>query len=182
MSSPSLCRYFDTFSQVLPSVCFGASIEPEKQGHASSSGWPAAIFRNEFHSIWPFLKHIIPIGEINFCYSRIPWKPSKIQTGAYFANVEDAALLHVAGLVSPEVEGERLFAFGRPFTWKEIMQILQAMFPGRKFSDMPMECEDRAGNLEIEPAGRAEQLLKSMGKPGWSTLEDTLKANIEDLV
>ena len=88
----------------------------------------------------------------------------------------------MAGLVNTEVEGERLFAFGRPFTWKEITQILQANFPSHKFSDEPMKHEDRTGNLEIEPAGRSEQLLKSMGKPGWSTLEDTLKANIEDLV
>lgn len=88
----------------------------------------------------------------------------------------------MAGLISAEVEGERVFAFGRPFTWKEITQIFQAKYPNNKFSDMPMNHEDRTGNLVIQPASRAEKLLKSMGKSGWSTLEDTLKANIEDLV
>lgn len=42
--------------------------------------------------------------------------------------------------------------------------------------------EDRAGNLDIGPADRAEQLLRLMGKPGWATLEDTMRENTKDLI
>ncbi|KAJ5578223.1 uncharacterized protein N7459_007187 [Penicillium hispanicum] len=157
------CQPGFVVNTVLPSLCFGPSVDPKNQGHASSSGWPVAIFGNEFHKIWPFLKYIIP-------------------TGAYFVDAEDVALLHVAGLINQDVRDERLFAFGKPFTWKEITQIFQRDFPDREFDREPLMHPDRTGTLEIEAADRAEQLLRSMGKPGWSTLEATLKANVADLI
>ncbi|PWY63063.1 NAD(P)-binding protein [Aspergillus eucalypticola CBS 122712] len=136
---------------VLPSVCFGASIDANSQGHSSSSGWPAAIFRNQFDQVWPFLQHIIP-------------------KGAYYVDVEDVALLHVAGLTHPEVKNERLFAFGNPFTWHEVVSIYHEL-PGA----------NKMVHYDIGPDARAQDLLRVMGKPGWSTLEDTLMANVSDI-
>ncbi|GLA19226.1 hypothetical protein AnigIFM62618_006895 [Aspergillus niger] len=147
---------------VLPSVCFGASIDAKSQGHASSSGWPAAIFRNQFDQVWPFLKHIIP-------------------TGAYCVDAEDVALLHVAGLTLPDVNNERIFAFGNPFTWNEVISIFRNAFPDREFpSELP--CADKRIRYDIGPDARAQDLLRVMGKPGWSTLEDTLMANVSDVL
>ncbi|RAK84428.1 NAD(P)-binding protein [Aspergillus costaricaensis CBS 115574] len=146
---------------VLPSVCFGASIDAKSQGHASSSGWPAAIFRNQFDQVWPFLQHIIP-------------------TGAYCVDVKDVALLHVAGLTHPEVTNERLFAFGNPFTWHEVVSIFQKAFPDREFPD-ELPRADKMLHYDIGPDARAQDLLRVMGKPGWSTLEDTLIANVPDM-
>ncbi|GKZ20832.1 hypothetical protein AbraIFM66951_004099 [Aspergillus brasiliensis] len=147
---------------VLPSVCFGASIDAKSQGHASSSGWPAAIFRNQFDQVWPFLQHIIP-------------------TGAYCVDAEDVALLHVAGLIHPDVKNERLFAFGNPFTWNEVVSIFRKAFPNH---ELPRELPGTGETFhyEIGPDARAQDLLKAMGKPGWSTLEDTLMANVSDMI
>ncbi|BCS03106.1 uncharacterized protein AKAW2_61370A [Aspergillus luchuensis] len=146
---------------VLPSVCFGASIDAKSQGHASSSGWPAAIFRNQFDQVWPFLQHIIP-------------------TGSYCVDVKDVALLHVAGLTHPEVTNERLFAFGNAFTWHEVVSIYQKAFPDRVFSS-ELPGAKKMVHYDIGPDARAQDLLRVMGKPGWSTLEDTLMANVSDI-
>ncbi|RAH59382.1 aldehyde reductase [Aspergillus piperis CBS 112811] len=146
---------------VLPSVCFGASMDAKSQGHASSSGWPAAIFRNQFDQVWPFLQHIIP-------------------TGAYCVDVKDVALLHVAGLTHPEVTNERLFAFGNPFTWHEVVCIYQKAFPDRVFSS-ELPGANKMVHYDIGLDARAQDLLRVMEKPGWSTLEDTLIANVPDV-
>ncbi|PLB54788.1 NAD(P)-binding protein [Aspergillus steynii IBT 23096] len=147
---------------VLPSVVFGASIAPEAQGHASSSAWPAALFRNEFDRVWPFLQHVIPHG-------------------AYCVDAKDVALLHLAGLVHADVKSERLFAFGVPFTWNEIISVFQAWFPDRQFaSEVPGQTG--AERFEIEPAARAQEVLREMGKSDFSSLEEMLKANVSDLV
>ncbi|RDW78933.1 aldehyde reductase II [Aspergillus mulundensis] len=146
---------------VLPSVCFGASLDPKAQGHASSSAWPASILRNEFDRFWGFLQHVIP-------------------TGAYGVDVADVALLHVAGLIHPGVQSERLFAFGGPFTWNGIIAFFRREFPHRSLpGDLP---GGEHGVLEIEPAERAEGLLREIGGSGWSGLEETLRRNVEDLV
>ncbi|OJJ35827.1 hypothetical protein ASPWEDRAFT_41068 [Aspergillus wentii DTO 134E9] len=147
---------------VLPSLCFGRSVDPKNQGHASSSAWPSAIFRNELETIKPIIGSIIP-------------------TGAYCVDVQDVARLHVAGLLHSDVENERLFAFGSQFVWNDITTLYQKAYPDREFAkELPSMTSARP--LEIERAGRAEWLLKEMGTSGWTALEDTLKANIEDLV
>ncbi|OJJ57351.1 hypothetical protein ASPSYDRAFT_154282 [Aspergillus sydowii CBS 593.65] len=147
---------------VLPSVCFGASIDPQFQGHASSSAWPAAIFSNTLDQVWPFLQHTIP--------------------AAYCVDTQDVALLHLAGLTHPDVENERLFAFGTPFTWNEVICTLQRAFPDRQLPatlNMPSES---GATLNIDPDARAQELLNIMGKSsGWSSLEKMLIANIADM-
>ncbi|GKZ36198.1 hypothetical protein AbraIFM66950_007194 [Aspergillus brasiliensis] len=156
------CTYDNVHNTVLPSVCFGATIDAKSQGHASSSGWPAAIFRNQFDQVWPFLQHVIP-------------------TGAYCVDAEDVALLHVAGLTHPEVKNERLFAFGHPFTWNEVVSIFRKAFPDR---ELPRELlgTGETFRYEIGPDAHAQEILRAMGKPGWSSLEDTLMANVSDMI
>ena len=109
-----------------------------------------------------------------FCFLIIP-------TGAYCVDVHDLSLLHMAGLLHPDVQNERLFAFGNPFTWSQVISIFRKLFPGRDFPDAPSTQTNKTGNLDIEPAERAEELLRSFGKPAWSGLEATLRANIADL-
>ncbi|KAL2857312.1 NAD(P)-binding protein [Aspergillus pseudoustus] len=150
---------------VLPSVCFGPSIDPVSQGHASSSAWPVAIFSNTFDQVWRFLQHIIP-------------------TGAYCVDARDVALLHLAGLIHPDVQNERLFAFGNPFSWNKVLSIFRKEFPGRQLpGQLPAQCEG-VQLYGIEPAVRAQELLGALGKPdaSWFSLADTLKANVADLI
>ncbi|OJJ05814.1 hypothetical protein ASPVEDRAFT_895034 [Aspergillus versicolor CBS 583.65] len=148
---------------VLPSVCFGSSVEPKLQGHASSSAWPAAIFSNKFDQVWPFIQHIIP-------------------TGAYCVDTQDVALLHLAGLTLPNVENERLFAFGTPFTWNEVIWTFQKEFPDRQLPAALTFPSVTGTSLNITQDARAQELLNIMGKSGWSSLEEMLMANIADMI
>lgn len=101
--------------------------------------------------------------------------------GAYCVDAEDVALLHLAGLVHADVQNERLFAFGNPFTWSQIVVVFKKLCPGRTLAE-GMFGQGKAERFEIEPAARAEGLLREMGKEGFSSLEETLKANVADLV
>lgn len=94
--------------------------------------------------------------------------------------MKDVALLHVAGLTHPEVTNERLFAFGNAFTWHEVVSIYQKAFPDRVFSS-ELPGAKKMVHYDIGPDARAQDLLRVMGKPGWSTLEDTLMANVSDI-
>ncbi|RAK99438.1 NAD(P)-binding protein [Aspergillus ibericus CBS 121593] len=148
---------------VLPSMCFGASVDPEHQGHASTSIWPAAIFKNELESVRSSIDALIPIG-------------------AYCVDIRDVGLLHVAGLTNPTVQNERLFAYGTPFFWSDVIAVFRKLFPGREFPDNFPDQDRKVNLLEVEPDKRSEELLREMGKSGWTSLEEILMANVSDLV
>lgn len=96
----------------------------------------------------------------------------------YFIDVDDAGRLHVAAAVLPKVEDQRIFGFGGRFNWDMILDIFRTHVPGRKFPNNFSSGED--GN-EIIPRGKAEQLLRDLGRPGWTSLEESILANIEGL-
>lgn len=50
---------------------------------------------------------------------------------AIFVDVRDVALLHVAALLDPSIEGTRLPAWGYEFNWNDILKILQQLDPGK---------------------------------------------------
>ncbi|PYH90443.1 hypothetical protein BO71DRAFT_487117 [Aspergillus ellipticus CBS 707.79] len=103
-------------------------------------------------------------------------------TGAYCVDITDAARLHVACLTDPNIENERVFAFGVPFLWNDHLAIFRKRFPERTFpGDLPDQpAEPRV--LDLEPARRAEEVLVGMGTSGWSSLEEILMANTVYLV
>lgn len=47
---------------VLPSLCYGASLDPENQGFPSTLSWPAAIIRNDWASVSEHVKANLPNG------------------------------------------------------------------------------------------------------------------------
>lgn len=96
--------------------------------------------------------------------------------------IEDAALLHVAALTNPTVQNERLFAYGWPFFWNDLATIYRTIFPNRELpTDLPARDKD-ADLLDVKPSRRSEDLLKEMGKPGWSSLKEIIVANAYGLV
>ncbi|KAL7940088.1 hypothetical protein V8C42DRAFT_356483 [Trichoderma barbatum] len=96
----------------------------------------------------------------------------------YYIDVDDAGRLHVAAAVLPKVEDQRIFGFAGRFNWDTVLDIFRKHVPGRKFPDKFSGGED--GN-EIIPRGKAEQLLRDLGRPGWTSLEESILANIEGL-
>ncbi|PTB59440.1 hypothetical protein M431DRAFT_544914 [Trichoderma harzianum CBS 226.95] len=98
----------------------------------------------------------------------------------YFVDVRDTARLHVAALLDPNVKEERIFAFAREYNWTDVLTILRKLRPEQEFPDDP-ENEGR-DYTEVVPIARAQRLLQDFfGQTGWTSLEDSLAAGIEDI-
>ncbi|KAL0253249.1 hypothetical protein SLS55_010221 [Diplodia seriata] len=141
---------------VLPNANFGRVISPEHQGYPSTAGWIEAIFKGTATD--RLMRAISP---------------------QYFVDVQDTARLHVAALTRPDLSSQRLFAFAQPYTTNQILQTLRKLYPERQFpEDIPGLEED---NNKILPADNAERILKETGRSGWTSLEDSLRMNTEEL-
>ncbi|KFY82364.1 hypothetical protein V500_10591 [Pseudogymnoascus sp. VKM F-4518 (FW-2643)] len=103
-------------------------------------------------------------------------RPDLTVNTEYFIDVDDAGRLHVAAAVLPKLEDQRIFGFAGRFNWDSVLEIFRKHVPEGKFPDNFSGGED--GN-EIIPRGKAEQLLRDLGRPGWTSLEESILANIE---
>lgn len=98
----------------------------------------------------------------------------------YFVDVQDTAMLHYVALANPKVQNERLFAFTAPFNFNDILATLRELYPDGEFAqDLPSLEKDLS---VIEPARRAEQLLKEVKDLSWTSLKDSVQLNSKDLV
>ena len=96
----------------------------------------------------------------------------KFMPPQYYINVQDTARLHVAALIYPDVKEERLFAWAHPFNWNDFLAIFRTLYPERKFID---DIEGLGKDLSTVENGRAEEILKRIGKRGWVGMEETLR-------
>ncbi|TDZ20576.1 Aldehyde reductase 2 [Colletotrichum orbiculare MAFF 240422] len=140
-------------NSVLPAMTFGRSLDPVNQGHASSSELIEKLWKCE------------PI-------------PTPFVAPRLFSDVEDVALLHVAATILHDVRGERLCAFSEPFHWDKVLAILRKQNPDHEFPTdfVSRECKNR-----IMTKPRAEEVLKIMGRERLTSLEESLRLNVEDL-
>lgn len=97
---------------VLPDFVMGLPLNPAKQGLGPCG---------------TVMKTIWDGGEI--------WKLFRSQ---FVVDVKDTALLHIAGLVKPDVEGERVFAFAWRKRWTDVFPMLERMYPGHTFPGKPL--------------------------------------------
>lgn len=98
----------------------------------------------------------------------------------FYIDVQDDARLHIAALLHPGIQNERVFAYGQPYTWASMRAELQKLYPGREFSSETIAGKMDRSDIELGPT--AEGWLKEMGLPGYTLLQDTLRANTQDLV
>ncbi|KAK1975559.1 hypothetical protein LZ30DRAFT_605345 [Colletotrichum cereale] len=138
---------------VLPNMNLGKSLDPINQGHPSTSGIIVPLFQ----------------GKVLDSMRKLP---------QYAIDVQDDALLHVAAATLPDVKSERIFAFAHPFCWDDILEIFRKQYPDKTFPD---NFSSEPYPAIIKPRDRAEELLKRLGKPGWTPFEDTLRMNVDDL-
>jgi hypothetical protein len=96
-------------------------------------------------------------------------------------DVRDTAKLHVAALTLPEDGnvGSRIFGFGYPYNWNDVLAILRKLYPNKTFiDDLPGIGRD----LSHVPNEGAEGILKSMkGGKGFTTLEESLRDSFADV-
>ncbi|KZL85222.1 nad dependent epimerase dehydratase [Colletotrichum incanum] len=140
-------------NSVLPNVNFGKCLDVVNQGYPSSAGLISALWQG------------VQV-------------PDFIQQPHYFVDVQDTGILHVAATLLPDVQDERIFAFAEPYNWNKVLAILRKQNPDHPFPD---DFEGSVYPHTIKPRDRAEQLLKNMGLPGWTSLENSLLKNTEHL-
>ncbi|QIW96929.1 hypothetical protein AMS68_002447 [Peltaster fructicola] len=137
---------------VLPDMLFGRPLTP----HQPSLGLSTHILRAVYES-----------------RSRaIEWVPPQ-----HFADVQDAALVHVAALILPGVMSERLFVAAVPYNINSLVQLLRGLYPERGINGW---VEDHGvDQTTYVESGRAEELLRRMGKKGWTDMETSVSAACE---
>lgn len=93
----------------------------------------------------------------------------------YFINVGDDAKLHVAALIDPACNGQRIFAFAEPFNWNDVLAIFRKLEPSKEF----LEDRDLGRSLTEVPNEAAEELLRKHYGHGWTGLEESVRQNLE---
>ena len=92
----------------------------------------------------------------------------------WMVDVKDTARLHVAALIDPEVENERILGCAYPFNCNDILACLRKLYPNKIF---PHNIEDDSRTLVKLDNRRGEELLKKFGRPGWTGLEESIQEN-----
>lgn len=97
----------------------------------------------------------------------------------HFCDVQDSALLHVAALLLPDVENQRIFAAAAPFNMTSIVSLLRGLHPERQFAQ---PVENGVDMTVFSEAGRAEVLLARMGKKGFTDIETSVERCCEAFI
>ncbi|GME37554.1 NAD(P)-binding protein [Neofusicoccum parvum] len=139
-------------NSVLPPTIYGSPLDVANQGYPSTAKIPLQILDGDTESI----KHVQR------------W---------YYVHVQDVARLHMAALIHPDACGERIFAFGGPYSINEFFKIFEKSVPG--YQSPPMISGLDFPLAPIGPRERAESLLKDMGRPGFVGLEETVKESVK---
>ncbi|KAI1448582.1 NAD(P)-binding protein [Annulohypoxylon stygium] len=139
------------FNAVLPNANLGPSIDVVHQGYRSTLYWMKTAFEK---------------GEkLNAKQDLLGLTPQ------YYVDVRDDAALHVAALVYPDVENERIFAFSQPFNANDILRTLKKLYPDRNFGEEEPNAAVEKSTVTNE---RAEELLKRITGHGWTSFETSV--------
>jgi nucleoside-diphosphate-sugar epimerase len=143
-----------TFNAILLDTVMGECLDPVNQGIGSTAGmvkWVWDGTMREFLNIMPPQWHI---------------------------DAKDAGKLYVAALVTPGVNGERIFGFGDRYSWFRVRQIQTQLYPTKEIAPIV----DLGTDQTEVPNQRGEELLRGLGQNGWTSLEESVKANTESIL
>lgn len=146
-----------TFSTVLPGTVFGRVLNPEAQGIPSTTGFVKLAFYGENIE---FLKMVAP---------------------QWFIDVQDNAKLHVAAVMDPSTNGERIFGFSERFSWNKVAEIFNELYPKHKLTEFEDFGWDQC-HIPERIHQRGAKLLQKFGQDGWTSLHDSVKANVESFI
>lgn len=151
------------FNSILPNTNFGPTLSREYQGFGSTGAMLKSVFDGNTKAMAedPPRKRSLLLHSYFYLHSAIE----------YFVDVRDTGRLHVIALTNPEVCNERLFAFAGPYNWNIILSIFRQMYPEK---DFPENVPGLGKDISHYPNDRTEALLRSYGRPGWTSLEQSI--------
>ncbi|KAJ4388893.1 hypothetical protein N0V93_006354 [Gnomoniopsis smithogilvyi] len=143
------------FNAVLPDYVIGKILSVENQGYPSS-----------------------------LAYAKLIWDGDMAQATVlppqYEVDSEDIGRLHVAAMLHPDAQGERIFGFAYPKNATLTVQYLRELYPERQFKDVPGKEAEYLAN--ILPRSRAEELLKWVKGGGWTGYKESLRHTCDTLL
>jgi hypothetical protein len=155
-------------------MTLGKSLDPVNQGFPSTNGMVASLYKGvlvDYHRTVPRRRF-----RLFSCSSRAGHGTDKLTE--YFVDVQDIGRLHVAAAVLTKIRGQRIFGFAERYNWDAILDILRKLEPAKAFPENFSGGEDPN---EIEPRHKAEQLLRDLGGPGWTPLEESIRNVVQGL-
>ncbi|KAL3426764.1 aldehyde reductase protein [Phlyctema vagabunda] len=138
-------------ASVLPCIVFGKILDPEVPASTADMLKQMAIGKQ---SMLPF---VLP---------------------TWFVDVQDVARLHVAALTNSGSQAERIFAFSGSVTHNDVVRAIHKAIPGKALVE---EIEDPKRDLTTFPRERATELLQALGGTGWTSIEESVRLNLESL-
>lgn len=98
---------------------------------------------------------------------------------AFYGDVKDVALIHVATVLDPEIKNARLQSWGHSAHWNEVLSILRKIRPQRKFvDDYPDPYHLQVSLDQTDSVALLKKWSDKPGKNGWTSLEDSIYENI----
>lgn len=73
---------------------------------------------------------------------------------------------------------ERILAFPFPYNGNAMLACLRKIYPDKKF---PEDIKDEPRDLSKVYTSRGASLLRSLGWPGWTSMEDSVRENTANL-
>ncbi|RDW84103.1 uncharacterized protein DSM5745_04429 [Aspergillus mulundensis] len=102
---------------------------------------------------------------------------------AFVSDVQDTARLLVAAVASPSIQNERIFSYSVNRTWNDMRAKVRELFPGRP-GLVTGQDQDRHGrdvSTALGPISRAEEILRSFGRPGFTGEDEIVKDLVESV-
>lgn len=140
---------------VLPDFVVGEILQVEKQGYPSSLGMLKAVWDGDLATA----STLPPQFEID---------------------AKDTAMLHIAALLHPDVDGERIFGFAELKNLTNTLQYMRELYPDRTFAEAPAGERENKANLLGQK--RAEELLRWVKGSGWTSYKESLKQVCDTLL
>ncbi|KAL8825860.1 MAG: hypothetical protein Q9170_007630 [Blastenia crenularia] len=93
----------------------------------------------------------------------------------WVVDVQDTARLHVAALMDPEVESQRILAFAEPFNFNDVLGCLRKLYPEKGIQG---DIEGLGRDLSKLDNSPGAKLLRKFGRKGWASLEESVRDNV----
>jgi nucleoside-diphosphate-sugar epimerase len=137
-------------NSVLPTFNVGPILHAKQQG--STAKWIMDFWNDPGHS-----------------------EPLRNFGASWFIDVEDTALLHIAGLTQEDVKDERLLGFASPFNFNSWLEAFRQLDSHKSW---PADDPKQEQNLCKVDTTREVDLLKRFGRNGWTSLYESVRKEI----
>ena len=143
------------FNTIHPDTVFGRVLSPENQGIPSTAGFVKMLFEGKGLDM-------------------VQWVAPQ-----YHCDTEDVGRLHVAALIHPGCENERLLGHADRWNWNDMLAMFRRWYPDNTF---PQDLHLGSDISTVEDAKSRELLKDVYGQERWVGLEASVRQNVDSFL